>query len=308
VPIGAKFINELNGPFFDKFFQEEPALDILLPFSWSVLFFSALAIGVANFIYVFACPTITKNYQDYEAFAKTGRGKVSLTEMLLELWPRFNRYRRGTPSSDVPGNTPLIVMLDAQSDYTNSVRNPRDAEEAELFRDSEPCSPLEMGSTDGIQEWIRNRLNVNVGGYALATPAQTLTLERDTEVLAEAAYFLREFTVFTETRFVSTLSDFHLRPDRIEQYVGSEELNTYTLRDMFQRMRDWTDRFNTQARYACGLLYGAGLIVTLFLLFQNVVYVLTFVIPGEPWVNFPFNFFQEASSLPAAVQTVPTSG
>ena len=47
-------------------------IDLTLPFSWVVFFFSALCFVVGNVIYVFSCSEFIKNYNDYGDFKSKG--------------------------------------------------------------------------------------------------------------------------------------------------------------------------------------------------------------------------------------------
>jgi hypothetical protein len=77
VPVFSKIIetyNNINGKgkytIFDVFYFNE----LHLPFSWEILFFSALMFSFANSVYHLFCPGYIKFYKSFDDFKSTGQG------------------------------------------------------------------------------------------------------------------------------------------------------------------------------------------------------------------------------------------
>ncbi|MCZ6691814.1 MAG: hypothetical protein O7H41_19685 [Planctomycetota bacterium] len=82
LPIVARVLNKIDSLEFvagDKTYT----IEIGLPFSWKLLFLSALFFALANFIYSRKCPGIIRLHEDAKAFLAEGRGPMDLSREIL---------------------------------------------------------------------------------------------------------------------------------------------------------------------------------------------------------------------------------
>ena len=74
VPIIAKSLSKVEEVANVKVFEYSFALDLGLPFSWKVFYFSALCFAAANLIYLLRCYLIVKEHRNYSEFKEAGKG------------------------------------------------------------------------------------------------------------------------------------------------------------------------------------------------------------------------------------------
>ena len=60
-------------------------LNLVLPFTWQLLFLAALAFSIGSAVFNLRCPWIFKNFRDYAAFTTSGGDRHLLTSLLMSL-------------------------------------------------------------------------------------------------------------------------------------------------------------------------------------------------------------------------------
>ena len=66
-------------------FRHEFIINISLPFSWKVFYFSALCLALANFIIKVKCPKIIIDHLSYQSFLNEGKTKEQLASYAEEI-------------------------------------------------------------------------------------------------------------------------------------------------------------------------------------------------------------------------------
>ncbi len=84
VPIFAKFSSKLEDVISINYQGKEYLIDITLPFSWQLFFFSSLCFVIGNVLYTWFSPDIIKNYIDFNDFTSSGRGFKHLIEQSIK--------------------------------------------------------------------------------------------------------------------------------------------------------------------------------------------------------------------------------
>lgn len=77
-PLAAKFLSKIEEHIEFTLSNQVYILDLTLPFSWSVFFFSALLFTAANILYYIFAPVIIKDNDDYGSFLESGKGREHL--------------------------------------------------------------------------------------------------------------------------------------------------------------------------------------------------------------------------------------
>lgn len=80
VPIAAKFLSHLEDIISFKWGEYNFKIDTTLPFTWSILYFSALSFVLGNIIYYMKCPKIIKTCPDLSSFISAGKSITHLEE------------------------------------------------------------------------------------------------------------------------------------------------------------------------------------------------------------------------------------
>jgi len=83
---------------------------LVLPFSWTFLYFSALSFALGNLIYLIFCPQIIQRFSDYSEYKSSGYYMAHLNKYTNHL---FNDI-------DVNKREVLLCELNSLSDETNS--------------------------------------------------------------------------------------------------------------------------------------------------------------------------------------------
>jgi hypothetical protein len=86
VPLVAKTIAPLNRVITIPLFDVTWRINLSLPFSWKIFYFSAVAFGIANAVLVLACPHIVKSYRVYAQFRDDGLGGSQVLKYFLDVW------------------------------------------------------------------------------------------------------------------------------------------------------------------------------------------------------------------------------
>ncbi len=64
-------------------FSEEYGITIGLPFSWQKLYFSSIAFVIGKLIYLYYCPKLIKDYENFDEFAKTGKSMFYINDLAI---------------------------------------------------------------------------------------------------------------------------------------------------------------------------------------------------------------------------------
>ena len=84
VPIIAKFSSKLEDVISFNYQGKEYLIDITLPFSWQLFFFSSLCFVIGNVLYTWFSPDMIKNYIGFNDFTSSGRGFKHLIEQSIK--------------------------------------------------------------------------------------------------------------------------------------------------------------------------------------------------------------------------------
>lgn len=79
VPLCANFFNNVNS-IKVKAWDEVYSLNLVVPFSWHLFYFAALAIAIGKVIYTIFCPEMIARYENPNDFRNQGLGTVSLVD------------------------------------------------------------------------------------------------------------------------------------------------------------------------------------------------------------------------------------
>jgi len=97
VPILAKIVSYVDDKIQIVVFEKIFILDLVLPFSWQSLFFTAFLFVIANLLFVLFAPNIIKEHINYQDFINSGKGEKQLEEYMispnLENTENLNRLR-----------------------------------------------------------------------------------------------------------------------------------------------------------------------------------------------------------------------
>ena len=91
VPIAAKVLSKLNREEALTLFGRNWVLVFELPFSWTCLFFAALAFSVATFTFAWRCPKIIKDFESFRDFYTMGNGVQLIGEWIAGAKAQFER-------------------------------------------------------------------------------------------------------------------------------------------------------------------------------------------------------------------------
>jgi len=87
-------------------FGSQLIFTLLLPFSWKILYLSAVFFSVASLIYSIKCPIVVRDYDNYAQYQEAGRGFAFLMRTLDEV------YRSKTLPDDARKNFSFQMSLD----------------------------------------------------------------------------------------------------------------------------------------------------------------------------------------------------
>ena len=78
VPVTAKMLYRVESPFSFEIQGRAFSLDLTLPFSWRMFFFSALCFSIGNLIYSFFAPRMIKDFSGFGDFLSSGKTDAHL--------------------------------------------------------------------------------------------------------------------------------------------------------------------------------------------------------------------------------------
>lgn len=81
VPVTAKLFSKLENEIEITISNKLYVLDLALPFSWQIFFFSALFFVLGNILFTIFSPRIIKEYRDYGHFLQIGGDNADLDEL-----------------------------------------------------------------------------------------------------------------------------------------------------------------------------------------------------------------------------------
>lgn len=122
VPISARLFSSINNKLTITVFNAEWSLNLQLPFSWQIFFYSSCAFALASLIFQIYCPISIQKYDSYDEWSKTGKGSDSLIRAMWILlcnkrytWPYkipmklFKRYVQNFTDYEIAINEATIT-------------------------------------------------------------------------------------------------------------------------------------------------------------------------------------------------------
>ena len=89
IPSAAKIIAVIESKINDVFPDQQ--IDLSLPFSWKLLFYTAISFAIGSIIYNIWCPKLIKFHDDFKDFTNTGRNLQSAIDYFEGMYK--NSYR-----------------------------------------------------------------------------------------------------------------------------------------------------------------------------------------------------------------------
>lgn len=93
VPIAAKLLSKTNEIIFVTIFNHPFELNLGLPFSWKMFYFSALFFTIATVIYQTKCPRLIREYPNFSAFEQESRPEWHLRSYANDIKINFEEYK-----------------------------------------------------------------------------------------------------------------------------------------------------------------------------------------------------------------------
>lgn len=112
VPLAAKMLSAIESPLELIILNARINLNLSLPFSWQLFYFSSLLIALGSLIYSIFCPDIIKNYDKFSDLTDQGKGGKQIIEYLLEVLPDLKYTRLDNVIDD-------IVLIEFYEKFTN---------------------------------------------------------------------------------------------------------------------------------------------------------------------------------------------
>jgi len=78
VPVTAKVFSKIENPLDLSNVIDGLVIDLELPFSWHLFYYSAVLISLGGAIYRIRCPAIIRDYSTFADYARVGRGSTYL--------------------------------------------------------------------------------------------------------------------------------------------------------------------------------------------------------------------------------------
>lgn len=100
VPIAAKALENIPETGAFTIFGQDMQLNLSLPFSWVVFYFSALAFAVANFVFKVGCPSIIQENDSFSDFKASRKGITHLDKYLFEAGMNWEGLRQALERED----------------------------------------------------------------------------------------------------------------------------------------------------------------------------------------------------------------
>ncbi len=104
VPIAAKLLSHIDGtinPVVVTLFNARIPIIAALPFSWRMLYFSALCFSIAVFVYNFWCPKIVREFRNYRDFSNEGHSGRCLGYLLRDVVERSGSVPNDEASENI---------------------------------------------------------------------------------------------------------------------------------------------------------------------------------------------------------------
>ncbi len=107
VPVAARIMAKFETPLYIPIADKTYILDISLPFTWSIFFFSALFFTIGNILFIFFSPKIIKENDNYRDFEQAGKdeghlegyfNKVTLGEWKMHLLDLGRQFSPSKPN------------------------------------------------------------------------------------------------------------------------------------------------------------------------------------------------------------------
>jgi len=93
VPIVAKILSMTSDVATVTVFEYTFDVNLSLPFSWKMFYFSALSFALATLIYQARCPRLIKEYPTYSSFEVEGKPEWHLRPYAQDLGLNFDQYK-----------------------------------------------------------------------------------------------------------------------------------------------------------------------------------------------------------------------
>ncbi len=92
VPVLAKALSRIEDPIKMMVFYQKFELHTSLPFSWWVFYFAAISFVLANLIFIWKCPKIVKDHNDFGDFLAKKKGEAHLYYYATQLDNQYNDF------------------------------------------------------------------------------------------------------------------------------------------------------------------------------------------------------------------------
>lgn len=93
VPIAAKILSMTSDMATITIFEYTFDVNLALPFSWKMFYFSALFFALATLIYQIRCPRLVKEYPTYSDFDVEGKPEWHLRPYAEDIGLSFDQYK-----------------------------------------------------------------------------------------------------------------------------------------------------------------------------------------------------------------------
>lgn len=93
VPVAAQLLYNVSDVATFTIFGYSFRVELELPFSWKVFYFSAICFALANIIYSIRCPTLIKDHPSYSSFTSEGKPNWHLRGYAEEVGIKFEEYK-----------------------------------------------------------------------------------------------------------------------------------------------------------------------------------------------------------------------
>ena len=85
VPLVAKFLHQIEGPFRLHFAGKDQSIALALPFNWTLFYFASLSFAIASLMFSVFCPWLIKNFDTFSAYYESGCGALPLSTQIVKL-------------------------------------------------------------------------------------------------------------------------------------------------------------------------------------------------------------------------------
>jgi hypothetical protein len=96
VPVVAKFLSPVKDILVLNIFGEVFKVNIDLPFSWNVMFFSSLLFMIGEIIFNIFCPKLLLDHENYTEFKESGKGVQQLADYSLDVNDQYKNILYGS--------------------------------------------------------------------------------------------------------------------------------------------------------------------------------------------------------------------